>query len=399
MAPTSLLEEFPPVSTEAWNAAIARDLKDPDYESKLTWHIGEGLAVKPWYRAENLAGLACVDTAPGEFPYRRGARGTGDWRIREEIDATDAKAANGAACAAVAGGAEEIAFSRILVESALELELLLKNLAEIPVHFECADKRLIRLLAERVSTGASTAGISTGYDAQTSLDFAAETICSAPAGFVPFTIHSGRFEQAEASAPEETGLALAAGVDFLAAMEQRGVAADRAAAAIEFSFAVGPNYFIEIAKLRAFRMVWARAVESSGGTREAARARIAARTSRGNQSTNDSHMNALRATTEAMAAVLGGADAVVVPLFDACNKTPDEASRRLARNTQLILKHEACLGRVADAAGGSYYLETLTDLVAQEAWKIMQEIETRGGFRSAHRTEPALAGHREGRTA
>ena len=92
MASERLLDEFPPVSTEAWKAAMARDLNDPDYETKLMWLAGEGLEVKPWYRAEDLAGLACVDTAPGEFPYRRGARTTGDWRIREEIDATDAKA-------------------------------------------------------------------------------------------------------------------------------------------------------------------------------------------------------------------------------------------------------------------------------------------------------------------
>ena len=242
------------------------------------------------------------------------------------------------------------------------------------------------------TTGRSRAGISTGCEALASLDFAAEAILRAPAGLVPFTIHDGQFEEAEVSAAQAAGLTLAAGVDFLAAMEQRGVAAGRAAAAIEFSFDVGPNYFLEIARLRAFRMVWARAVESFGGAHEAARARIAARTSCGNQTAEDPHMNILRATTEAMAAVLGGADAVTVARFDAGSKTSDEASRRLARNTQLILKHEACLGSVADAGGGSYYLETLTDLVVREAWKTMQEIESRGGFRMAHPREPALAG-------
>jgi methylmalonyl-CoA mutase len=176
---------------------------------------------------------------------------------------------------------------------------------------------------------------------------------------------------------------LAAGVDFLAAVQERGVKAERAAAALEFSFGMGSQFFFQIAKLRAFRMVWARVVESFGGTRSGARARIAARTSRWNKTVYDPHVNILRATTEAMAAVLGGADAVTVAPFDACYKQPDEASRRLARNTQLLLKHEAWMGRVADAGGGSYFIEALTDFLAREGWKRMQEIEARGGYRKA----------------
>ena len=244
MATEHLLEEFPPVSTEAWEAAIARDLKGADYEKRLIWRTEEGLAVKPYYRAEDLKGLACLDAAPGDFPYRRGTRATGGWRIREEIDATDAEEANRAACGAVAAGAEGIAFSRLLVESAAELEVLLKNLGEVPVHFERADEQLIRLLLERLSkdrTGERriAAEISTGCDALASLEFAAEVIGAAPAGFVPFTIHGEAFEEAGATAAEEVGFTLAAGVDFLAAMEERGVSVDRAAAAIEFSFADG----------------------------------------------------------------------------------------------------------------------------------------------------------------
>jgi methylmalonyl-CoA mutase len=148
---------------------------------------------------------------------------------------------------------------------------------------------------------------------------------------------------------------------------------------------MGSNYFFQIAKLRAFRMVWARAVESFGGARPEARAHIAARTSRWNKTVYDPHVNILRATTEAMAAVVGGADSVMVAPFDACYKVPDEASRRLARNTQLLLKHEAVMGRMADAAGGSYYVEAVTDFLAREGWKLMQKIEARGGHRRAQK--------------
>ena len=341
------------------------------------------MAVKPFYRAEDLPGLACVNTTPGEFPYRRGTRTSGDWRIREAIDAANAEEANAMARAAVAAGAEQIAFSGFLVESARELDSLLDGLDAIPVHFERADEPLIRMLIKRLRGTPRAAEISTGCDALASVEFAAEVIGAAPLGFVPFTIHGAAFREAGATAVEEIGFALAAGVDFLAAMEERGVDVNRAAAALEFSFAVGSNYFFEIAKFRAFRMLWARAVESFGGTHEAARARIAARTSHWNQTVYDPHVNILRATTEAMAAVLGGADAVTVTPFDACYKAPDEASRRLARNTQLLLKHEAWLGRVADAGGGSYALETITDFMAREGWKVMQDIEARGGFRKA----------------
>jgi methylmalonyl-CoA mutase len=383
-----LLERFPPVSNAQWQATIARDLKDADSEKRLIWRTEEGMAVKPFYRAEDLAKLACVNMAPGNFPYRRGVRATGDWRIREEIDAADAEEANRMAQAAVAGGAEGIAFSEISVESARELEELLANLSEIPVHFGRAGERMIQMLIERQNGTPFTAEVTTGCDPLASLEFAAEVIAAAPAGLVPFTIHGAAFREAGATAVEEIGFALAAGVDFLAALAERGVEVDRAAATLEFSFTVDSNYFFEIAKLRAFRMLWARAVESFGGTGQAAR--IAVRTSRWNKTVYDPHVNILRATTEAMAAVLGGADAVTVAPFDGCYKAPDEASRRLARNTQLLLKHEAWLGRVADAGGGSYALEAITEFLAREGWRVMQDIEAHGGFRKAQ-AEGAIA--------
>jgi methylmalonyl-CoA mutase len=385
-----LLEEFPAVSTAEWESAIARDLKGADYEKRLIWRSEEGLAVKPYYRAEDLKDLAGMDAAPGAFPYRRGTRTTGDWQIREEIDAADVESANRAACAAVNAGAEGIAFSGLLVKRADELDVLLANLDEIPVHFERADERLLRLLIEWLGKGKSAARVSTGCDATASVDFAAEVVGCAPEGFVPFTIHGEAFEEAGATATEEVGFILAAGVDFLSAMQERGVEGERAAAALEFSFAMGSKTFSQIAKLRAFRMVWARVIESFGGTRSGARARIAARTSRWNKTVYDPHVNILRATTEAMAAVLGGADSVTVAPFDACYKQPDEESRRLARNTQLLLKHEAWMGRVADAGGGSYFIEALTDFLAREGWKRMQEIGTRGGYRKA-RAEGLIA--------
>jgi len=167
-------------------------------------------------------------------------------------------------------------------------------------------------------------------------------------------------------------------------MTSRTIEVDRAAAAIEFSFAIGANYFFQIAKLRAFRILWARVQESFGGKQQSVPARIHARSSRWNKTIYDPHVNILRATTEAMSAALGGADSISVAAFDECYRAPNEASRRMARNTQIVLKQEALLSRVADAGAGSYYLEFLTDFIARESWKIMQGIESAGGFGKAN---------------
>jgi methylmalonyl-CoA mutase len=225
--------------------------------------------------------------------------------------------------------------------------------------------------------------MSTDWDPLTNVDFAAEVVAGAPSALVPFTIHGDGFEESGATAVEEVGFTLAAAIDFLAEMQSRNVDINRAAASIAFSFAIGADYFFQIAKLRAFRLLWARAVESFGGTRESAKARIHARTSRWNETIYDPHVNILRGTTEAMSAVLGSADSISVAPFDECYKAPDDASRRLARNTQILLKQEALLSRVADPGGGSYCIEVITDFIAREGWKAMQAIEAAGGYRKA----------------
>ena len=379
----NLLSEFAAVSTETWERVIAEDLKGADYAAKLVWRSPEGIDVKPYYRAEDLAGLGVVDATPGEFPYVRGTRASGGWRIREEINAIDPEEANSAARCAVTAGAEEIAFEYAAVTNASDLGILLANLGEIPVRFEHASSVTVGLLLDRFARRPSGAMISADMDWSADPVFSAEVIARASTGFVPFTIRADRFQESGATAVEEVGFALSCGVDFLAHMQELGISADRTAAFAAFSFAMGPEYFMQIAKLRAFRMVWAQAVESFGGARERAKALIYARTSRWNRTIYDPHVNILRATTEAMSAVLGGADSICVAPFDECYNVGDEVTQRLARNTQLILKQESHLARVADPGGGSYYLEELTHSIAKKAWKQLQDIEAAGGFRRA----------------
>jgi methylmalonyl-CoA mutase len=378
-----LLSEFPPVSTEAWQQAIREDLKGADYAEKLMWRSPEGVDVKPYYRGEDLAGMEFLDAAPGEFPYVRGTRASGGWRIREHVDAVDPEEANNAARCAVSAGAEEIAFTNAAISNASDLGLLLANLGETPVHFAHATPAKVRLVIDRMTRRQGGTLRTADLDWSADLAFSAEVILKAPAELVPFTIRVQDYHNSGATAVEEAAFALASGVDLLAEMQERGVAVDRAADSVAFSFAMGPEFFMQIAKLRAFRMVWAQAVESFGGAREHAKARIYAMTSRWNRTVYDPHVNILRATTETMAAVLGGADSIYVAPFDDCYNVGDEASRRLARNTQIMLKQEAQLARVADAGGGSYYLETLTGSLAERAWKQFQKIETAGGYRKA----------------
>ena len=185
MAANHLLQEFPPVSTPSWEELILKDLKGSDYTKRLIWQTEDGLAVKPYYRAEDISALDSLEASPGQFPFARSTHWTGDWRIREEIDALDSEQANQAACKAVAAGAEEIAFRDVAVENASDLETLLANLQEIPVHFENAGEPLLRLLIEQRHPSLA----STGWDPLTNLDFAAEVVAKAPPALVRKHIH------------------------------------------------------------------------------------------------------------------------------------------------------------------------------------------------------------------
>jgi methylmalonyl-CoA mutase len=383
MTTAGFLAEFAPTTTQEWEEVIRKDLKGADYARKLLWQTGEGFSARPYYRSEDIAGLEQPNTAPGDFPYMRGTRSTPGWMIREEVVAVEPYEANRAALSAVAAGGEEIAFRAVQVANESDIALLLTNLENVPLHFENVDEPLLRLLLERLGKRQHGAIVSTGWNPASNLEFATEIVTSPPPSLRPFTIHGETFEQSGANASEEVGLALAAAVDFMAEMQQRNLPIDRAANSIAFSFAIGANFFIQIAKFRAFRMLWSQVVESFGGSRDHARARVHARTSSWNKTIYDPHVNILRATTEAMSAVIGSVDSISIASFDACYKVPDAASQRLARNAQLILRHEAQLARVADPGGGSYFLEVLTDSIARRSWELMQEVERSGGFRKA----------------
>ncbi len=377
-----LLNEFPPVSRETWEEAIRADLNGADYERTLVWQTPEKMAVKPYYRAEDLAECTESDGDQGSPASQPSARVTGNWRIREEIGAADPIEANRIAREAVASGVEEIAFRSRALHASSDLQSLCANLHPISLRFEDATESLLNLLLLAQDTLAQSS-ISAGWSPLNNPEFAADLLRKMPAGFVPFTIYGEQFQERGASAIEEIAYTLAAGIEFLREMQAREIDIERATPSIVFSFSIGASYIFQIAKFRTFRSLWAKVVSCFAADCGKAKAIVYARTSRWNKTGCDPHVNILRATTEAMSAVLGGVDSISVAPFDECFKTPDRASRRLARNTQLILKLEAMLGRVADPAAGSYCIEVITDFLARESWKYMQKIEAAGGYTKA----------------
>jgi len=197
-------------------------------------------------------------------------------------------------------------------------------------------------------------------------------------------VRAGQYTESGGTVVQELAFALATGVEYLSELTQRGLGVDEVCSKIFFVFATGSNYFFQIAKLRAFRMMWARAVAPFEPKQaDSSKAVVESVTARWGITAYADHNNLLRGATEAMSAAIGGCDSIEVTPFDAAFKPSGDFSRRLARNTQVILKQEAYLDRVADPAGGSYYVEALTDSLAREAWKLFQEVEAKGGLLKA----------------
>ena len=186
--------------------------------------------------------------------------------------------------------------------------------------------------------------------------------------------------EAGGNAVQELAAGLAMAVEYLRALEERRVPVAVSAPRCAFSFAIGPQFFLEIAKLRAFRLLWSRVLAAWGDPSLAAAAGLHARTARFDKTILDPHVNLLRTTTESLAAVLGGADSVQVGPFDEMARVPGELSQRIARNIALMLSAEFNFHEVTDAAGGSFFVEALTDELARKAWALFQEIEGKGGF-------------------
>ncbi len=394
----NLFDDFPPIATASWEDQIRQDLKGADYRKKLHWKNDEGIDIKPYYRAEDLAGLEYLThAAPGRFPFVRGFRmDVNDWAIREEIDSTSVAEANVQAREALDGGAEEVSF-RLAPKTLEDLRSLLAGISldQAAVHFRvgAAASPLLDLLeSSGIALGGSVdydplgdmAAGENSDDRARLFDEVERHVRRAPPRLRVLAVRAGRIAEAGGTALQELGFGLAHAAEYLAELTSRGLTAEQAPDAMILHLTAGVNYLFEIAKFRAARLLYARMVEAFGvAAEESCRAVIVAYTNPWYQTVCDRYVNVLRGTTGAMAAAIGGCDAMSVAPLDAPSGPTDALSRRLARNTQIILKQEAAFGRQVDPAGGSYFFEALTDSLAREAWKLFQRVEAEGGFLAA----------------
>ena len=288
-----LLSEFPPVTTEQWMEKITADLKGADFEKKLVWRTNEGFNVRPFYRSEDLDGVKYLDSLPGEFPYVRGTKKENSWLVRQDIKAVDSVAANEKALDVLTKGVNSLGFTfcKKVEDFDSELEKVLKNIIsdEIEINFSTThgSKKLLKALVtylKKTNRDLSKVKGSVNFDTLGCLtstgkachsfdelfDHAKEVVEAGKdlPNFKTICVNAKLFNNAGSSIVQELAFGLSMGNEYLAQLVERGVSVNDAASTIKFNFGVGGNYFMEIAKLRAARMLWATIVKSYSPNRK-----------------------------------------------------------------------------------------------------------------------------------
>ena len=402
-----LFTEFQAPTTQEWLDKIEVDLKGADFNKKLVWRTNEGFNVQPFYRREDVLKLKTPDSLPGEFPFVRGnKKDDNTWYIRQDIVADDAAEANKKALDILNKGIDSLGF-RIPGEkvSAAFIETLLDQILcdIVEVNFHTCQRHALELAQILTAYFEKK-----GYDKEKivgSIDFdpmkkmvmkgkdTSEVLATAPQlvealkdypQFRCICVNTVALNNAGAYIVQELGYALAWGNEYLQQLVDAGVDVDLAAKKIKFNMGVSENYFMELAKFRAARMLWAQIVKQYEPKCDCAcKMCVNAVTSEYNQTLFDSYVNLLRSQTEAMSAALAGVHSMVVTPFDVTYEAPTDFSERIARNQQLLLKEECHFNTVVDPGAGSYYVEHLTDSLAVEGWKIFLKVEEEGGFLAA----------------
>ncbi len=399
-----LFNEFPPNSAREWEQVIQKDLKGADYTKKLIWRSPEGIPVKPYYRAEDLDKLNTSEFNPMDFEFVKATDGRANsWLIRQDIEITDFDQAKEKALWLLARGVQSIGFN---LEEPHTIEDVRGFLKDLPLEsaefsFEGFEPSvLIEVLHEMADNGnlnpdkvngSCQWDMLGGFSLFGSFEFETDEELAEIADWMEKSarfpglkivgINGRNFHQAGATIAQELAFSLAQASQYLDLLTEFLVPADLIASKISFHFAVGSNYFMEIAKFRAARMLWVKLLEAYDLDKsEIPPMYIHAETSRWNQTVYDPYVNLLRNTTEAMSAALAGVDSMTVLPFDYPYEVPTEFAERIARNQQILLKEEAWFDKVADPAAGSYYIESLTSSIAEVAWKLLREIEEAGGY-------------------
>ncbi|MFZ5805852.1 MAG: methylmalonyl-CoA mutase family protein [Verrucomicrobiota bacterium] len=419
--------EFPDVSYAQWREAVQAYLGDKNFDQSLISLNYEGMALQPVYcEGEDMP-------HPGMAPFARGNHAGGylreAWEISQQLGCVSAREFNAAAKHGLARGLTclnlnldhatrqgldpdwakegEVGQGGVSISTLKELSQALEDidLEKIPVFVRSGSSGLpfaalfLALVRERGFSlqrlkgciemdplgvlsheGTLPQSIEGAYREMSALT---QWACKRAQNLQTICVHGRPYHESGGSAMHELAFAVATGVEYLREMTRRGLSVDAVASRMRFAFLTGSNFFMEIAKIRAARMIWSQIISAWGGSEESKKMHIHSATDFWNKSTLDPHVNLLRTTTQAFAAILGGCEILNVRPFDEPLGAPDEFSRRMARNTQIILKSEMHLKRLIDPAGGSWYVENLTQNLAQEAWKLFQEVERQGGMLEA----------------
>lgn len=395
---------FPSVSYEEWRAKVETDLKGADFNKKLVWRTNEGFNVEPVYRAEDIADFKTTDSLPGQYPYVRGTRTDNDWLTRQNIVADTVAEANAQALDVLTKGVTSLGYK---ISDPADVATFLKgiDLSKVEINLNCCPGKAVNVAKALIECITAAGAVDTfrgsisynplrrqllhgveGIDTAAIVEEASsllDTVASVK-GLRCLSVDSEILANGGAYIYEELGYALAWGAEWLTLLTEAGRDINEVANRIKFNMCVSSNFFMEIAKFRAARMLWAQIVEQYKPTCTcAAKMMVCASTSRFNQTVFDAHVNLLRSQTETFSACVAGVDSIVTTPFDVPYKRPDAFSERIARNQQFLLKEESHMDKVVDPAGGSYYVETLTVAIANEGWKLFLATVDEGGFFNA----------------
>ncbi len=402
-----LFADFPAVSTAQWENRILKDLKGADYEKKLVWRTNEGLNIRPYFREEDLEKIDWLKVFPGHFPFVRGNNPTGnEWLIRQNIKVKNIKEANEKALDILMKGVDSLGFELDPDKnySLEELENLLKNIRADIVELNFIENKqcleLVQMIEELVlkyNRDFDKIKASVDYDpiacfarkgnwdkSEEEAFNMAHSMIKAAAKMPHLRtigVNGNIFTNSGATIVQEMACTLSMGSEYLKQLTNRGLLIGEVAPRLKFNLAIGSNYFMEIAKLRAYRLLWAKIVNAYG-LFDAMNGRmfIHATNASWNLSLYDPYVNMLRTTTSTMSAVIGGVDSFTSLPFNAIFEEPTPFSERIARNQQLVIKEESYFDKVADPAGGSYYIEKLTESLLTAAWNLFLELDDDGGF-------------------
>ncbi len=388
--------EFSADSPEKWRARIEKELKGKPFEN-LVWNHTEDFQVEPnqSFKSDNKG-------VPGKFPYLRGVKTqTNNWEIAQFIPGVDEKLMNRLALESLAGGAEELVMS---VKDSLDLTQVLEgvfpNFINLRFLGEFSEELLLQLVsicnAKKINHTAISG--STELHLYTpKLELRADQLKLALKiqktfpNLKPVTVRGEYFHDLGALDSLEMACALAIGHESFLELVKAGMDTDSASAGITFTLGTGSSYFTQIAKFRAFRQLWALVLSKYQFEHRCSTAtHIQGFTSNWNKTALDQENNLLRTTTEAMSAILGGADSVCVFPFNELTKETSSSGMRYARNIQHLLKSESFLNQTLDPAGGSYYIENLTQELREKAWDKFCHIEENGGINELHKNGEIL---------